>query len=329
MSKIAVVILNYNGSHYLDKFLPPLIQNSGDAELIVADNASTDDSLALLKSKFPNIRRIEMSKNTGFAGGYNLALCEVDAQYFVLLNSDVEVTPGWLSPMIDFLDEETTYAACQPKILDFNRRDHFEYAGAAGGFLDMFGFPFCRGRIFDKIEVDQKQYDTSLDISWASGACLVVRSKVFLEIGAFDEDFFAHMEEIDLCWRIQKQGHFIKSIPKSEVYHVGGGTLSKSSSFKTYLNFRNGLNLLIKNMPLRSLIWKFPIRVFLDWIAAAKFLLAGGYKHGFAILKAHAHVILRFLLTLKKRSKSGTDITKPYSIVVRHFVRRQSKFSEL
>ena len=329
MPKIAVVILNYNGSDYLDKFLPALVQHSAEAELIVADNASTDNSLELLKSKYPSIRVIKMDQNTGFAGGYNLALRQVDAEYFVLLNSDVEVSPEWLSPMVSFLDENPTYAACQPKILDFNKRDHFEYAGACGGFLDRFGFPFCRGRIFDKIEVDENQYNDSIDISWASGACLMLRSKVFFEVGSFDEDFFAHMEEIDLCWRMQKSGHLIKSIPASTVYHVGGGTLSKSSPFKTYLNFRNGLNLLVKNLPFSSLIWKFPIRVFLDWIAVLKFLLAGGPKHGFAVLKAHLHVVLRIIRTMKKRNNPGTDITKPYSIVLRHFIRAQNKFSEL
>ncbi|MEP1094870.1 MAG: glycosyltransferase family 2 protein [Cyclobacteriaceae bacterium] len=329
MSKVAVVILNYNGRDYLNRFLPSLISHTPDVELIVADNASTDDSLELLKTGFPSVRRIEMGKNSGFAGGYNLALQEVKADYFVLLNSDVEVSKGWLTPMIDFLDKNSLYAACQPKILDFNKQDHFEYAGASGGFLDRYGFPFCRGRIFDKVELDQGQYNSPIDISWASGACMMVRSNVFFQVGAFDEDFFAHMEEIDLCWRMQREGYSIKSIPTSAVYHVGGGTLSKSSPFKTYLNFRNGLNLLVKNMPISSLIWKFPIRVLLDWVAALKFLLEGGVQHALAVFKAHAKVAISIFSTMRKRNKPSKDITKQYSIVFRYFVRKQNRFSDL
>jgi len=329
MSKIAVVILNYNGRDYLNRFLPPLILHTPDAELVVADNASTDDSLELLKTKFPKVRRIEMSKNAGFAGGYNIALQEIKADYFVLLNSDVEVSKDWLTPMINFLDSNSMCAACQPKILDFNKQDHFEYAGASGGFLDMYGFPFCRGRVFEELEEDQGQYDAPIDISWASGACMMVRSNIFFDVGAFDEDFFAHMEEIDLCWRIQREGHSIKSIPASIVYHVGGGTLSKSSPFKTYLNFRNGLNLLVKNMPLSSLIWKFPLRVLLDWVAALKFLFEGGAPHALAVLRAHAKVVVGIFITLRKRRKPCKDITEHYSIILKYFVRKQNRFSDL
>ncbi|MEP5611970.1 MAG: glycosyltransferase family 2 protein [Cyclobacteriaceae bacterium] len=329
MSKVAVVILNFNGRDYLNRFLPSLITHTPDAELIVADNASTDDSLELLKTEFPTIRRIEMSENSGFAGGYNVALKEVKADYFVLLNSDVEVVKGWLAPMVDFLDSNSSYAVCQPKILDFNKQDHFEYAGASGGFLDMFGFPFCRGRVFNKIEADQGQYDSAIDISWASGACMMVRANTFFNANGFDVDFFAHMEEIDLCWRIQRAGSRIKCIPNSTVYHVGGGTLSKSSPLKTYLNFRNGLNLLVKNMPLRSLVWKFPVRVLLDWVAALKFLFEGGTLHALAVIRAHGKVALGLFGTLRKRSKPSRDITKDYSIVVRHFLRKQNRYSNL
>ncbi len=329
MAKVAVVILNYNGRDYLDQFLPSVIQHSQEAEVIVADNASSDDSIQFLKDNFAEIRRIELSENLGFAGGYNEALKKVEAEYFVLLNSDVEVSEGWLKSITEFLDQNNSYAACQPKILDFNKKEHFEYAGACGGFLDLFGYPFCRGRVFNSLEKDEGQYDEPTDINWASGACLIVRSKVFSEVGGFDPDFFAHMEEIDLCWRIQSKGHKIKSIPSSVVYHVGGGTLSKSSPFKTYLNFRNGLSLIIKNMPFSQLIWKLPVRILLDWIAALKFLLDGGPRHTLAVFRAHAKALLLLFKTLRKRKKPFTPIATPYSIVFRYFIKQEKRFSDL
>ncbi len=328
MTKVSVVILNYNGREYLEQFLPSVIQNSSEAEIIVADNASIDNSVEFLKANFPEIKRIELAENFGFAGGYNEALKQVEAEYYVLLNSDVEVSSGWLVPVIEFLDQNESYSACQPKILDFNKKDHFEYAGACGGFLDLFGYPFCRGRIFNTLERDEGQYDNPIDINWASGACLIIRSKAFFEVGGFDIDFFAHMEEIDLCWRIQSNGSRIKSIPSSVIYHVGGGTLSKSSPFKTYLNFRNGLSLIIKNMPLSALVWKLPIRILLDWIAAIKFLLDGGPKHCFSVLKAHGKVLVTLIKTLSKR-KTALRITRPYSIVYRYFLKKENRFADL
>ncbi len=329
MTKVAVVILNYNGRDYLKQFLPSVIQHSKEAEVIIADNASSDNSVAFLQEHFAEIRCIELAENLGFAGGYNEALKEVEAEYFVLLNSDVEVSDGWLKSMVRFLDQNGDYAACQPKILDFNKKDHFEYAGASGGFLDLYGYPFCRGRIFNTLERDSGQYDEPIDIGWASGACLAIRSKVFFEAGGFDQDFFAHMEEIDLCWRIQSNGHKIKSVPSSVVYHVGGGTLSKSSPFKTYLNFRNGLSLILKNSPLKALLWKLPVRILLDWIAAIKFLLDGGPKHSIAVFKAHGMAFIRLFKTLNKRSNAQKSITEPYSIVFRYFVKKENRFADL
>ncbi|MEQ9404004.1 MAG: glycosyltransferase family 2 protein [Cyclobacteriaceae bacterium] len=328
MTKVAVVILNYNGRSYLERFLPHLIEHTPDADIIVADNASTDDSVKLLKDQFPSIRLIQLEKNHGYAGGYNHALTEVKAEYYVLLNSDIEVSDRWLAPLIYFLDSNENYAGCQPKILDFNKRDYFEYAGAAGGYVDRFGYPFCRGRIFDHIEKDHGQYDDETDVTWASGACLVMRSKIYHELGGLDQDFFAHMEEIDLCWRVLNKGYLFRFIPSSVVYHVGGGTLTKASAFKTFLNFRNGLFLLIKNMPLRSLLWKFPIRLKMDWIAFLRFILMGEFSHAIAIPKAHIYVIRYFGKMVRKRTKPFNASHKHYSIVYRYFIRKKKVYSD-
>jgi GT2 family glycosyltransferase len=328
MTKVAVVILNYNGRDFLDKFLPLVLQYSTEAEVIVADNASTDDSIKLLNEQFKHIRRIELSENHGFAGGYNEALKEIDAEYFILLNSDVEVTSNWISPIITFLDSNTSYAACQPKILDYNQRESFEYAGSSGGFIDFLGYPFCRGRIFDTIEKDQGQYDDSIDIFWASGACLFIRSQVFKDIGGFDADFFAHMEEIDLCWRIHSLGLKTKCIPSSTVFHVGGGTLAKTSSFKTYLNFRNGLYILIKNLPLKKLFLKFPARIVLDWIAALKFLIEGNGKHSLAVIKAHLAMTQNLIKMLKKRRLISSS-PKSKLIIYEYYFKGNKKFVDI
>lgn len=328
MTKTAVVILNYNGKSFLEKFLPGVIAHTPQAEIIVADNASTDDSISFLTSNFPAIRQIVLKKNLGYAGGYNEALKEVDADYLVLLNSDVEVTPNWLEPMSSFLDNHPSHAACQPKIKDFNHQSLFEYAGASGGFIDSFGYPYCRGRIFDELEIDSGQYNEPINIFWSSGACMMIRKNAFESAGGFDPDFFAHMEEIDLCWRLQSLRFQIKSIPTSIVFHVGGGTLNKSSSFKTYLNFRNGLYLLIKNLPLIPLILKLPIRILLDWIATLKFFIDGNIQHGFAVLKAHFVVMLNLLKMYRKR-KYVSNTPNVKSIVWDFFVRKKRKFSEL
>ncbi len=328
MTKTAVVILNYNGKAYLEKFLPSVVAHSENAAAIVADNSSTDDSVSFLKEHFPHVQLILLDKNYGYAGGYNEALKQVDAEYFMLLNSDVEVTKEWLAPLEQFLDANSDYAACQPKIKDYNHKALFEYAGACGGFIDFLGYPFCRGRIFDQVESDSGQYNEQIDIFWSSGACMMVRSKVFFEVGGFDSDFFAHMEEIDLCWRIHSLGHKIRCIPDATVYHVGGGTLAKSSPFKTYLNFRNGLYLLLKNLPSKKLLVKFPARIILDWVATLKFLFEGNPKHSIAVVKAHFSLIRNFSKTLSKR-KLTSLAPKSKLMIYEYYLKGNRKYSDL
>lgn len=308
MSSLAVVILNYNGKSYLEKFLPGVVQNSPDARIIVADNGSTDDSLTFLSKNFPAVEIIGIGKNLGFCGGYNYALRKVEADYFVLLNNDVEVTPGWLTPMKDLLDRSRGTGSVQPKILSYRHKDLFEYAGAGGGYIDKLGYPFCRGRVFDTVEQDKGQYNDTVPVFWTSGACMMIRSELFRTLGGFDEDFFAHMEEIDLCWRMQNRGFYPYYCGSSTVYHVGGGTLAAGNARKTYYNFRNGLAMLIKNQHSRLLWWKLPLRVVLDWLAALKFL-AGGPSHTWAVIKAHWYVLTHLPGILKKRKKNNLSPT--------------------
>ncbi len=286
--KTSIVILNWNGAQYLRKFLPALIKYTQlqDTEIIVADNASTDDSLVVLENEFPMIRTIVLDKNYGFAEGYNKALYRLEADYFVLLNSDVEVTPGWLQPLQQHMDMHADTAACQPKIRSYNNKDYFEYAGASGGFIDKYGYPFCRGRVLGTLEKDKGQYDDTAHIFWATGACLMIRSDVFWEAGGLDAGFFAHMEEIDLCWRLRSRGYNIVCIPQSVVYHVGGGTLKIESPYKTYLNYRNNLLMLYKNIPDNRLRKVMFIRYFLDYISALHFLLKGRFGNFSQVFKA-------------------------------------------
>ena len=289
MNLVSIVILNWNGKAFLEKFLKILIKHSKipGVEIIIADNASTDDSLLFLEENFPDIKIISFDKNYGFTEGYNKALQQLESKYYLLLNSDIEVTEGWLEPLINFMEQNADVAACGPKILDYNRRTHFEYAGAAGGFIDKYGYTFCRGRIFDFLEEDTGAYDQGVDIFWASGACLMVRSDIFHEAGGFDPYFFAHMDEVDLCWRIKKRGHRICFVPDSCIFHVGGGTLPKSNPFKTYLNFRNNLLLLYKNLPGKGFYRIFFTRMILDGISAFRFLIRGAFKDFKAVFKAH------------------------------------------
>ncbi len=277
MNKTAIVILNFNGLDYLKLFLGTVIRNCRDTAAIiyVADNGSTDGSPEWIEKNFKEVELIRFDKNNGFAGGYNLALKQIEARYFILLNSDIEVTDGWLEPLVNFMDANPDVAACQPKILSYHFKDYFEYAGAAGGFIDKYGFTFCRGRIFEKTERDTGQYDSSTDIFWSSGACMIIRRNAWDLCGGFDADFFAHMEEIDLCWRFHKSGYRVSYVHESVVYHVGGGTLPYDSPFKTYLNFRNSLFLLYKNLPeinFKKIIF---IRKILDGLAALRFLIKG------------------------------------------------------
>jgi len=327
MPKTAVVILNYNGKDYIARFLPSLVKNSEDAAIIVADNKSTDGSIAFLKENFPDVQIIALDKNHGFAGGYNEALKKVQAEYYVLLNSDIEVTGGWLAPMVDFLDQNKEYASCQPKIKSFEKKEQFEYAGACGGFIDNMGYPFCRGRILNKIEKDEGQYDDSVDVFWSSGACMVIRASEFHNAGAFDASFFAHMEEIDLCWRLHSMGKKIRVIPQSVVFHLGGGTLSYQSPFKTYLNFRNGLKLLIKNLPFKRMILQIPIRIVLDWMAAILFCLQGNVRHSVSILKAHLYLLKNFGRIYDERTVTS-EINANGSILWNYYALNKRKYSD-
>ncbi len=330
---VAVIILNWNGRKYMEQFLPTLIQYSKDeAEIVVADNASTDDSVSFLRSAYPDVRIIQNSENCGFAKGYNLALRQVEADYYILLNSDIEVTENWIAPVIELMEEDELIAACQPKIRSFHEPKKFEYAGAAGGFIDKYGYPFCRGRIFLSIEEDHGQYDETSEIFWATGACMFVKAKLFHQMGGLDDDFFAHMEEIDFCWRLKNNGYKIMYCPHSTVFHIGGGTLPKASWRKTYLNFRNNFFLLYKNLPDDRLIPVFTIRLLLDGIAAMKFLFQAGFKDFWAVTQAHMSFYRSFGKIKQKRKglKHGTmkDVYGK-NIVVEYYLKGKRKYSQL
>lgn len=331
-NKIAVVILNWNGKSFLEKFLPSVVKHSIEAKIIVADNASTDDSISFLEKTYPSIDIIKLEQNYGFAGGYNKALKQVDSEYYILLNSDVEVTENWLAPMLKMLDNDKNIVACQPKIKDYNNKDSFEYAGASGGFIDKYGYPFCRGRIFDYLEKDTNQYDEPIEIFWASGAALFIRAQEYNQIGGLDEFYFAHMEEIDLCWRLKNEGHKIMVCPSSTVYHVGGGTLNKINPRKTFLNFRNSLLTLYKNLPKNERFVKIFIRLNLDAIAGLKFLLDGKPTHALAIIRSH----FAFYSAIFQNKIKKTDVVNPnlngminISIVKKHFINKSKTFNEL
>lgn len=306
MSRTAVVILNFNGEKLLPLFLPSVIQHSPQAEIIVADNASTDESISILKHNFPSVGLILLDKNYGFCGGYNRALEHVDTEYCVLLNSDIEVTPGWLDPIIEMMNKDAMIAAAQPKILSYNNKNRFEHAGAAGGFIDSLGYPFCRGRIFDHIEEDRGQYDDEREIFWSTGACMVIRTRLFKDLNGFDEDFFAHMEEIDLCWKLHRRNLKVMYCGKSSVYHVGAGTLGYGSPRKIYLNFKNGLSLIYKHLNPIELVYKLPLRIGLDWVAALRFALGGDAANATAILNAHRD----FFAHIKRDKRKRREIRK-------------------
>ena len=333
MKKIAVVILNYNGKAFLEKFLPNVIAfSSQDAEIWVADNNSLDGSVDILREKFPQVKLIENKYNGGFATGYNLALKQIEADYYVLLNSDIEVTKDWIKPVIELMESDDKIAACQPKILSYYNHEEFEYAGASGGFIDRFGYPFCRGRVFQSLEKDEGQYNYPVEVFWATGACMFVKSKIYHEAGGLDDDFFAHMEEIDLCWRLKNEGYKIMVCPASEVYHVGGGTLPKHSAMKTYLNFRNNFSLLYKNLPSKYLKRIFLTRFLLDGVAAFKFLLEGGFSDFIAVIEAHLYFYKNFRKLKKKRKQLKQNyVSKLYqrNIVIDHYILGKKKYSDL
>ena len=332
--KTAVLVLNWNGKVWLEKFLPTLEKHSQEATVFVVDNASTDDSIDFVKSNFPNIKIIINSSNGGYAKGYNDGLKQIDAEYFVLINSDIEVTDGWLSPIIDLMDSDKKIAACQPKLLDYKKRNTFEYAGASGGFIDNLGYPFCRGRIFNNLEEDNGQYNDATEVFWATGACLFVRAVLYNEVDGLDEDFFAHQEEIDLCWRLKNKGYKVMVEPKSVVYHVGGGTLNTGSPIKTYLNFRNNLFMLFKNLPTFSLFTTIPARLFLDGVAALTFLnKVKGLEHILAIAKAHFVFYFEIPKLIAKRQKinqiNNLSGKVDWSILLKNKIKGIKQFSKL
>lgn len=329
--RLAIVILNWNGASLLKEYLPKVINHSGDAEIYVIDNASTDDSVKMLQTLFPEIAVIENNENLGFAGGYNEGLRSIDSDLFCLLNSDVEVSPNWTTPVLETFKENHEIAIAQPKILDLKDKDYFEYAGAGGGFIDKLGYPFCRGRIFQSLEKDEGQYDDITEVFWATGACMFIKKEVFESLKGFDASYFAHQEEIDLCWRAQNVGHKVFYIGKSHVYHLGGSTLKNSNPNKTFLNFRNSLYSITKNLPRKDAFRLIFIRLVLDGIAAFHFALQLKLWHSLAILRAHFSFYRNFSMIYKKREKANF-ILKYYvtkSIVWSHFVNQVKDFNIL
>ena len=320
--KIAVVILNWNGVKLLEQFLPSIVNYSPEADIYVADNASTDDSIAFVKTNFPSVQIIQNESNLGFAEGYNEALKSVDAEIFALVNSDIEVTENWLKPILQTFENEPKTAIIQPKILDYKNKEYFEYAGAAGGFMDKYGYMFCRGRIFDTLEKDYGQYDDNCEIFWASGACFFIRSSVYRQLKGFDADFFAHQEEIDLCWRAFNKGLVIKYNSQSVVFHLGGATLQQGNPKKTFLNFRNSLLMMLKNLPKNQLFPVLFIRLILDGIAGIHFLFQGKFKHLLAIIKAHFAFYYLLPSSYKKREPFQAEIYyKTKSIIFQYYIK--------
>jgi GT2 family glycosyltransferase len=332
---VSIVILNWNGQKYLEQFLPFVMASTySNFRVVVADNASSDDSIPFLQSYYPLIKILELKKNYGFARGYNEALKNVEGDYYVLLNSDVEVMPSWIEPVVELMESNKRIGACQPKLLQQQNRDHFEYSGACGGWVDNLGYPFARGRIFDVCEPDRGQYNDSAPIFWASGAAMFVRAGLYHELGGLDDFFFAHQEEIDFCWRLQRKGYLVYSCPASVVYHVGGATLPKGNSKKVFLNFRNNLVMIAKNMPAGEAIWKISYRFILDAVSAVKSLLAGEGKYFVAVFRAH----MAFLGWLFSNKKSKIDLPKrgvvlqgyfKKSVVWAHFVAGKKTFAEI
>lgn len=333
--KVAVVILGWNGEKYLRDFLPSVVRFTSTelCEIIVADNCSTDGSVAFVKENYPQITVIQNKRNGGYAGGYNDALAQVESEYYVLLNQDIEVTEGWVEAVIAEMDKDKSIAAAQPKLRDYNKREYFEYAGACGGFVDSLGYAYCRGRVFDSIEKDEGQYDNVTDIFWASGACLFIRKDAYRRAGALDEDFFAHQEEIDLCWRLNNLGYRLISVPQSVVYHVGGGSLSYNNPRKAYLNFRNNLMMIFKNLPLWELTVKLPVRLMLDIVAAFQSIIRDKNFKTFAAIGKAMFAFLQSLpaLIVKRKAienkKSG--LLEPISVVWQYFGKGKKTYKQL
>jgi GT2 family glycosyltransferase len=338
MTRIAIVILNWNGLHHLKRFLPSVCRYSLSPEnkIYVVDNGSSDDSLSFVKNTYPDVEVIEFPINYGFAQGYCNALKLIESAYYVLLNSDVEVTEGWLEPMYQCMEADQSVGACMPKMRDFNQPGHFEYAGAAGGFIDYLGYPFCRGRLLSSVEKDQGQYDHKENIFWASGACMFVRSSAYFTAGGLDGDFFAHMEEIDLCWRLRRTGYLIQAVPASVVYHIGGGTLPNNNPHKLYLNYRNNLYLLFKNLSILQLIPVLILRMMLDGLSAVVYLFSGSHGFCFAVLRAHLAFYRKIPRLVRKRIELKSTIGRAPiqeiyrgSILFDFFIRKRRYFSQL
>jgi len=335
LPSVAIVILNYNGRNYLEKFLPSVLASAyPNKKIIVADNCSTDESVFYVANNFKSVEIILLNKNYGFAGGYNEALIKIQADYYILLNSDVEVTPGWIEPMITLMESDSNIAACQPKILSYYDKHLFEYAGACGGWIDALGYAFARGRIFDICEADNGQYNTTEKIFWATGAALCIKAESFHELKGFDSYFFAHMEEIDLCWRLHKKGYTIYCCHSSVVYHVGGGTLHKTNIKKTYLNFRNNLIMLLKNLPFIEAVWKIPLRILLDWVFAFKSILQRDFQTFIAIIRAHAGVLVWIVVRSKYQKLPSIKMKKIIGVyngllIWEFFLRKKKQFSEI
>ncbi len=335
--KLSVVILNWNGKSLLEKFLPSVMANTPAeiAQIVVADNGSTDDSASMLKNEFPDVQIITLDKNYGFAEGYNKAINQINSTYTVLLNSDVEVTPNWIRAPLEMLDSNASIAALQPKIRAYRNKQSFEYAGAAGGFMDYLGYPYCRGRILSVVEEDHGQYNTTVDILWATGACLFIRTEVYKKEGGLDSVFFAHQEEIDLCWRLRSRGYRIVCVPDSVVYHLGGATLNMESPRKTFLNFRNNLLMLYKNLPDKEIRKTLRIRFWLDTIAALKFLITGHVKNALAVLDAHRkfkdlkkeYTEIR-AENMQKATGSSVPEIRPKSLLFDFYFKRKKRFSD-
>lgn len=338
MIRAAIVILNWNGKHFLEEFLPSVIKYSDfeGVKIFIADNASSDDSISYVRNNAPTAGIIQLDRNYGFADGYNRALNQVKSEYYILLNSDVQVTEGWLVPLLKMMDSDSLVGACMPKMRAYKQRDFFEYAGAAGGFIDKFGYAFCRGRIFDSIESDYGQYDVKSEIFWASGACLMVKASLFKSAGGLDSRFYAHMEEIDLCWRIKNRGYKIMFVPESVIFHVGGGTLPHGDSRKTYLNFRNNLYLLNKNLPPDTMMKVLIIRLLMDLLSAFRFLMKGSFSDFFAVIRAHFdfHMNRKYCTVFRRDEQQFITSYKhreiyPGSIVYDYFIRKKYTFKSL
>lgn len=336
-TRTAIVILNWNGEKFLRQFLPILVENTNPqiARICIIDNASTDTSLQFVANNYPQIQLVRLDKNYGFAGGYNRGLKEIEAEYFMLLNSDVEVPNNWIEPLVELMDSDKTIGICGPKLIDYNNRSKFEYAGAAGGYIDKYGYPFCRGRLFESLEPDNGQHDTREDCLWISGAALFIRSEIFFRVGGFDDDFFAHQEEIDLCWRVQNSGYRVVCEPKSKIFHIGGGALPKSNPFKTFLNFRNNLYLIVKNMPDNECRKVLFVRFFLDIVAAVRMLFQGNFGEFKAVFRAYGEFMHNKKIMKQKRTefnrKPSKQITGMFcgSIVMKHFFGKKQTSNEI